>query len=71
MAVYVFRNLQDWQVNEYEDLLELLANARLNNNSDKLIWDLKKNGKFSVSSFYKHLAGCRENGAVIFSTKML
>lgn len=70
-AVDVSRNLQDWEVNEYEDLLQLLANVRLNNNSDKLIWDLKKNGKFSVNSFYKHLAGHNKNGSFIFPTKMV
>lgn len=70
-SVDMSRHLQDWELNEYESLLQFLANVTLNNNADKLIWELKKNGLFSVNSYYKHLAGHKVNDAPIFSTRMV
>lgn len=68
-AVDVSKNLQDWEVEEYEDLLQLLATIHLNNNKDKLIWNLKKNGIFSIKSFYRHMVGYREAAVTNFLTE--
>lgn len=67
----VSRNFQDWEVSEDVELLQLLATIRLNKSPNKLLWDLKKNGKFSVNSFFYYLGGYKEIGPIAFPTKMV
>lgn len=70
-TVDVSRNLQDWEVNEYVDLLHLFAAVNLYNSLDRLLWDLEKNRMFTVNSLYHYLAGHRENGPIAFPIKMV
>lgn len=65
----VNRNLQDWEIKEYENLLSFLKTIQLNNN--KLIWSLNSNGSFTVKFFYKHLAGHNCSERMDFPAKMI
>lgn len=50
--VSVTRNLNIWEIEEYESLLYLLSQFQLNGNSNRSIWKLRKNGEFMVKSYY-------------------
>lgn len=50
---------------ECENLLLLLSKVNVTNDVDKLIWKLKKNGAFSVKSYYEFLMG-REVDRIAF-----
>lgn len=57
-TVWVFttkRNLNDWEVAEFEDLMSTLESVQLLNNDDQMVWNLEKIGIFSVTSYYKFL----------------
>lgn len=56
-CVRVGRILQDWEVENYCKLLNLLAGFSLRNRKDERIWKLSKDEIFSVNSYYKHLIG--------------
>lgn len=49
------RNLQNWEVREYENLLQTLASQQVNLEEDRIVWNLEKSGRFSVKSYYSHL----------------
>lgn len=49
------RNLQDWEIEEFEQLLQVLANIQLSSEEDKLSWKLGKRGVFTINSFYSHV----------------
>lgn len=51
------RNLQDWEIEEYEHLLQTLFHIHLSDSNDKLIWQHTKSGNFLVKSLYKTLVG--------------
>lgn len=53
--ITVSRNLQDWEIEEYETLLLCLSHVQIKNHGDKLRWKHKKNDNFTVSSFYDFL----------------
>lgn len=53
--VNVTRNLNDWEVREYVELLQILATQRINSNRDHVKWKLENDGEFSVRSYYKHI----------------
>lgn len=55
--VEVIRNLNDLGVDEYEVLLHLLSDVQVYSDRDQLLWKLKKNGEFTVKSFYDYLIG--------------
>lgn len=55
--VAVTRNLNDWEVEEYESLLLIQSNLWVLRDEDKLIWKPKKNGVFLVKSYYEILLG--------------
>lgn len=50
--IEVTRYLQDWEVEEYEKLLQTIASHLPNNGEDKLSWNHTKNDIFSVRSLY-------------------
>lgn len=51
----VLRNLNDWDVYDYESLLGSLASLALVESDNQSIWTLNPNRSFSVGSFYKYL----------------
>lgn len=53
-TVNVYRNLNNWEVSEYEDLLRLLASQHINSSQDTITWKLSKSKDFSIRSYYKH-----------------
>lgn len=61
--VEVLRNLNDWEVGEYEELLQLLVNVKMKTNSDSLVWKQKHDGNFTVKSYYEVLMGYNSNEA--------
>lgn len=67
----VIRNLKDWEVEEYENLLLILSQIPLENCNDQLMWKLSKNGIFSVKNFYKHLTCGDGNERVLFPEKQI
>lgn len=46
--INVTRNLNDWEVGEYEELLQLRAMKQVNTNRDQVVWKLKQNDEFTV-----------------------
>lgn len=69
--VEVMRNLNDWEVGKYEDLLQMLSDIRLNQNSDTLVWTPKQDGNYTVKSFYDVLMESNENEAAVFPYKQI
>lgn len=69
--VEVKRNLQDWEVEEYENLLQTLATILLSKKEDKLRSNLMKNGNFTVNSFYRFLNGYSPTNQLKFPTKLI
>lgn len=53
--VNVTRNLNDWEVSEYEALLQVLAAQQISSGSDQILWKLKQSEEFSVKFYYKHI----------------
>lgn len=47
--VAVNRNLQDWEIGEYEKMFQVLANVHLSSMEDKLNWKLGKSNVLSVN----------------------
>lgn len=43
-SVNVIRNLNDWEIRDYEELLRMLSQFQINNELDQLLWKLNKNG---------------------------
>lgn len=56
-CVAVNRNLNDWELEEFENFLSMMACVHLRDTPDTLIWKLSKNGKSSINSFYNKIAG--------------
>lgn len=54
--VLVTRNLNDWGLDEYGKLLNLMAGINILDRPDSLIWEGQKNGKFTTQSFYNFLS---------------
>lgn len=52
--INVIRNLQDWEVREFESLVHRLA-AQVFSGEDKMQWKLEKSGNYYVKSYFKHL----------------
>lgn len=42
-SVDVVRNLNDWEVGEYEDLLHLVSDVHVTTKRDQVVWKRKKN----------------------------
>lgn len=60
--VSVTRHLNDWEVGEYEPLIQILANVQLNPCDDQLVWKSNKNDFFMARSFYNKLTTRGELG---------
>lgn len=54
-SVNLLRNLNDWKIRDYEELLSIVSQKHINTEPDQLLWKLKQNGEFSVRSFHKHI----------------
>lgn len=50
-CIAVNRNLNDWELEDFEKFLSLMARVHLSDSPDTLVWKLKKNGKSSINSF--------------------
>lgn len=60
--VLVYRNLNDWELNEYEKLMRALSIVSPGNNDDTPRWTLTENESFTVKSCYKGLLQSADNG---------
>lgn len=49
--IEVLRNLNDWEIREYETLLLGLIRVRINGSRDQPVWRLNATGTFLVRSF--------------------
>ncbi|XP_021911993.1 uncharacterized protein LOC110825801 [Carica papaya] len=54
-SVFISRNLNDWEISEYGDLLKILEAQQLKTNDDLVVWKLEKKGEFSVTSYCRFL----------------
>lgn len=61
--VPVARNLNDWELEQYESILSTLASINLTNRDDKLLWNLKKNSLFSVDSLFCFFDGHHQHSS--------
>lgn len=50
-----WRNVNNWESNEYERLLRTLSFVSMDRSNDELVWTLSSIGTFSVRSFYNYL----------------
>lgn len=55
----MLQNLNDRAVG---NLLQLLSSVQVNSDGDKFLWKPKKDGQFTVKSFYEMLMGSNEPG---------
>lgn len=53
--INVKRNLNDWEILEYEGILKILASQHISSQPDQIWWCLVKHGNFSVRSYYQLL----------------
>lgn len=53
--VNVLRSLNDWEINEYENLLSTLSLITLDGSNNQPFWSLTSTEVFLVKSFYKYL----------------
>lgn len=65
------RNLNDWEIEEFEDLLKCLEAQLISDRNDQVVWKLEKNGKFSVSSFYNYLCDMGAVNRLVFPVKLI
>lgn len=56
MVREVTRNLDNWEVKEYEVLFLTRSRVRLDGTRDHPTWRLNARGIFSIRSFYNYLA---------------
>lgn len=53
--INIKRNLNDWEVKEFEDLMSTLESAHVSDSDDQVVWNLEKNGIFwslhTISSY--------------------
>lgn len=54
----VMRNLDDWEVREYEILLLAFFMVRINESRDNPLWSLNTKRSFSVFIFKKRVFAC-------------
>lgn len=64
------RNLNDWKIDEFTRFIQLLTDAHLDDYKDKAVWKLKKDGIFTVKSFYHYLAN-NEGDSVRFPASQI
>lgn len=69
--VLTVRNLNDWELEDYESMLFTLAGINLTNRDDKLTWNLNKNGIFSVNLLYRFLDSQKQNIQRTFPSKII
>lgn len=55
-SVRVNRNLQDWEVDDYNNLLLCFTNIKLAEYKVKRVWKLDEKRGFLVKSFYNYLS---------------
>lgn len=70
-AINVQRNMNNWEVAEYDGLLQALEVHRVSTSDDRIVWKLENNGTFSVSSYYKHLCHRDAAGSSDFLAKLI
>lgn len=61
--VKVKRNLRDWEINDYSNLLLCLDSMKLNDDRDKRVWKLDEIEGFSVKAMYKSLCMSDNSGS--------
>lgn len=69
--VLVMRNLNDWKIAKYKDLFQLISSVQVNLDSYKLLQKPKKDGQFSVNSYYDILMGTNDLGIMDFPFKQI
>lgn len=61
LSIELKRNLNDWEISEFADLLHVLSGMHLSGESDQLVWKFSKFGIFSVRNLYEKLMGETES----------
>lgn len=56
MACEDLRNLNDWEINEFDSLLTSMCSISLDKNYDQPVSSFSSIRNFIVGSFYRHLA---------------
>lgn len=69
--VNVYRNLKDWEIQDYLNLLKLLEMHKLKETEDRVIWKLSQNGQFSCKSYYLYLRERRAGSDCNFPFKQI
>lgn len=60
-GVDLVRNLNDWEIDEFTRLLQVLPDVLLENHIDKATWKFKKDDISIVKSFYEYLTTSRDD----------
>lgn len=53
--VQLNRNLNDWEIKDYQQLMRIVSQANMGNTPDCKKWTLGKDGIFAVKSYYRQL----------------
>lgn len=70
-SVRVNRHLNDWEIKENKELLITTEKQCIQEEPDKILWNLEKMGNFSVQSYYSFLVGGEENGSLELPIKQI
>lgn len=70
-SINVSRNLNDWEISEYEDMLKTLASQQVKPSTDQIIWNLEEKEVFTVSSYYRFLVNGAAEGFQNFPCKQI
>lgn len=71
-TVNVSRNLNDWEIFDYEEILRLVSQCRIRDDADQVQWKPSKKGEFTVKSFYRQMFGgwARQHTPLPFKTDL-
>lgn len=64
-------NLNDWEVGEYEELLQMLSCVQVTIISDLLVQKPKQDGQLTVKYFYDVLMDSNDNKVSVFPYKQI
>lgn len=70
-SINVNRNLNDWEIGEFEEPIQLLATQQVSTIDDQILWKLKKKDKFFVTSYYNHLSNKSATVGRVFPIKQI
>lgn len=70
-TVNVSRNLNDWEVFDYEEVLRLVSQCQISGEADLILWKPSKKSEFTVDSLYRQLVGTEQENIPLFTSRQI